>query len=409
MIACLKGKRATIAFAVSSSLSLLGNSIAGTVLPLVLLATTGDVLAAGVLAVICAVPQLLAGVMGGAVLDRYNRRTVSIVSDFISAAAVAALPLVHMTVGLSFGWFVLFGVLGAIGDVPGMTARDTLLPSVVKHDKLDLQRFIGISQSIDGIVTVVGPALAALSMGLLGATNALWFTAALSASAALVTMFIPRAAGKAPVKEKIEGFATLVKAAVHSTKTGIGVLFNDDAIVRFSVVFTMLVIMVMGGIQGLVMPVYFTAMERPELLGYFVSAMSFGALLGSVGYTALAHCLKRRTWYVASLIGMAASLVLIGTLPAYPFLLAGAACLGLASGPFSAVLNFYMFDRIPNEKLGAAMGAQNSMLLLVAPVAIFIASVLVTSFGVDATVAIMAIAWLVISLYALVAKAMRRI
>ncbi|MEF2654899.1 MAG: MFS transporter [Eggerthellaceae bacterium] len=409
MLGHLKGKRATIAFVVSSSLSLLGNSIAGTVLPLVLLATTGDVLAAGTLAVICAVPQLLAGVMGGAVLDRYNRRTVSIVSDFISAAAVAALPLVHMTVGLSFGWFVLFGVLGAIGDVPGMTARDTLLPSVVKHDKVDLQRFIGVSQSIDGIVTVVGPALAALSMGLLGATNALWFTAALSACAALATMFVPRAAGKAPVKEKIEGLATLVKAAVRSTKTGIGVLFNDDAIVRFSVVFTMLVIMVMGGMQGLVMPVYFTAMERPELLGYFVSAMSFGALVGSIGYASLTHCLKRRTWYVVSLIGMAVSLALIGTLPAYPLLLVGAACFGLASGPFSAVLNFYMFDRLPNEKLGAAMGAQNSMLLLVAPAAIFIASVLVTSFGVDATVVIMAVAWLVISLYALVAKAMRRI
>lgn len=227
MLGHLKGKRATIAFAVSSSLSLLGNSIAGTVLPLVLLATTGDVLAAGTLAVICAVPQLLAGVM--------------------------------------------------------------------------------------------------------------------------------------------------------------------------------------GGMQGLVMPVYFTAMERPELLGYFVSAMSFGALMGSIGYASLTHCLKRRTWYMASLIGMASSLALIGTLPAYPLLLIGAACFGLASGPFSAVLNFYMFDRLPNEKLGAAMGAQNSMLLLVAPAAIFIASVLVTSFGVDATVVIMAVAWLAISLYALVAKAMRRI
>ena len=36
------------------------------------------------------------------------------------AACVAALPVVDAVAGLSFGWFVLFGVLGAVGDVPGM-------------------------------------------------------------------------------------------------------------------------------------------------------------------------------------------------------------------------------------------------------------------------------------------------
>ena len=55
--------RATLPFVASNSFSLLGNSISSVVLPLVLLAKTGDALAAGTLAIICAIPQVLAGVL----------------------------------------------------------------------------------------------------------------------------------------------------------------------------------------------------------------------------------------------------------------------------------------------------------------------------------------------------------
>lgn len=50
--------RTSVRFLVSNALSLLGNSIAAVALPLILLATTGDALAAGTLALICAVPQM---------------------------------------------------------------------------------------------------------------------------------------------------------------------------------------------------------------------------------------------------------------------------------------------------------------------------------------------------------------
>lgn len=83
-------------FLASNALSLLGNSIAAVALPLILLATTGDALAAGTLALICAVPQMVIGVVGGAALDRFNRRDISILSDLVSAASVALIPVVDM-------------------------------------------------------------------------------------------------------------------------------------------------------------------------------------------------------------------------------------------------------------------------------------------------------------------------
>lgn len=400
--------RATLPFVASSSFSLLGNSIAGVVLPLVLLAKTGDALAAGALAIICAIPQVLAGVFGGALLDRFNRRDLSVVSDLISAASIAALPIIDATVGLSFGWFVVCGIVGAVGDIPGMTARDTLLPTVIEHDKLDLQRFMGVSQSIDNLVVIVGPAIASMGMGFLGAANTLWLTAALSFVAAMTTLFVPRAVGIPPKAGHIQG-AGLVRTAVQSTKEGMRVLFKSDAVLRASVVLGMLIVIVMGSYQGMVLPVFFTQENAPTLLGYVLSAMSVGALAGSLGYAKFAYAMKRRTWYAVSFVGMAIGVAALGSLASYGVILAGAAMLGLFSGPVSALFGYFVYGLIPDEHRGAALGTQNSMLLVVAPIAVFATSIVIEIVGVGMTSLVLALGWILLTVYALAMKAMREI
>lgn len=400
--------RATLPFVASSSFSLLGNSIAGVVLPLVLLAKTGDALAAGTLAIVCALPQVLAGVFGGALLDRLNRRDLSVLSDLISAASIAALPIIDMTVGLSFGWFVVCGIIGAIGDIPGMTARDTLLPAVIEHDKLDLQRFMGVSQSIDNLVVIVGPAVASMGMGFLGAANTLWLTAALSFVAAMTTLFVPRAVGIPPKADR-PGGAGLVRTAMQSTKEGVRVLFKSDAVLRASVVLGMLIVIVMGSYQGMVLPVFFTQENAPTLLGYVLSAMSVGALVGSLGYAKFAYAMKRHTWYVVSFVGMAIGIAALGSLASYGVILAGAAMLGLFSGPVSALFGYFVYGLIPDEHRGAALGTQNSMLLVVAPVAVFATSIVIEIIGVGMTSLVLALGWILLTVYALAMKAMREI
>lgn len=401
--------RATAPFVASSSLSLLGNSIAGVVLPLVLLAKTGDALAAGTLAIVCAVPQVLAGVFGGALLDRLDRRAVSVGADLISAASIAALPLIDATVGLSFGWFVLCGVVGAVGDIPGMTARDTLLPAAVSHDGIDLQRFMGVAQSMRSLVVIVGPAAASLGMGFLGATNTLWLTAALSLSAAAVTLLIPRAVGVAPKAGGVRGLGGFVRDTAVSTKDGLRVLFRSDPVLRASVVLGALVVIVMGSYQGMVLPVYFTEAAQPQQLGYVLSSMSVGALIGSLVYARFAHVLSRRAWYMASFAGTAAGVAFLGSLAGFAPMIAGAALLGFASGPVSALFGYFVYGLIPDETRGSALGTQNSLLLVVTPLAVFLSSAAIEAIGVAAASCVLVAVWFAITAYALVAKAMRTI
>ena len=404
----------TLRFVLSSALSLLGNSVAAVVLPLVLLARTGDALAAGTLALVCAVPQMLVGLLGGALLDRMNRRNVSVVSDLVSAASVALLPIVDMVWGLDFGWFVVLGLLGAIGDIPGMTARDTLLPAVVGRDGIDLQRFLGVNQSLESLVTIVGPALAAVLNGLAGDASALWVTAALSCAAALVTLTLPRAVGRTGNEGKVAASASgnqakgVIATARASLRDGVRVLFRDDELLRSSMLLSFAIIMVMGSFQGLVLPVHFTEVGRPELLGYVLSAMSAGLLAGSLGYAALAPRLRKRVWFAVSLLGMAAGVAVMGLLPGYPVLLVGAVVLGVSAGPTSALMGFFVFDRIPEANRGSALGTQNALVLVAAPVAVFLTSAVVEAAGTAAGALVLVGCWLLVTAAALGARSLWR-
>ena len=401
---------ATIRFTASSALSLLGNSVAGVVIPLILLARTGDALAAGTLALICAVPQMVVGLVGGALLDRINRRDVSIVSDFVSAASVAMLPIVDMIWGLDFGWFVALGLLGAIGDIPGMTARDTLVPEVVKHDRVDLQRYLGINQSLESLVTIIGPALAALLIGFGSDSSALWITAALSCLAALVTITLPRSLGKIPHQDKDrrtpKGVIELVRA---SFVDGWRTLFKENALLRASVLLSLGIIMVLGSFQGLVLPVHFTAIDQPANLGYVLSAMAGGLLVGSLVYTALALKMSKRAWMIASLIGMGIGVVGLSLLPPFPLMLATSILLGFCAGPASALMGFIVFDGLPPERRGTALGTQNAIVLVAAPVAVFATSAVVEVAGVGIGALILGGCWIAVTVWAMCSRGLRRL
>lgn len=406
--------RISVRFLISNALSLLGNSIAAVALPLILLATTGDALAAGTLALICAVPQMIIGIAGGAALDRFNRRTISIVSDVVSAASVALIPVVDMVWGLNFWWFVALGLLGSVGDIPGMTARDALLPEVVERDGTDLQRFMGLSQSLDSLTAIVGPALAALFIGLVGGVSSLWFTAALSLLAALATTAIPRSVGVVRAARTSDGDAAAVRqgavsSAVEALRTGVRVLFRTDGVLTVSTLLSFGIVMVIGSFQGLVLPVHFTEGGHPELLGYVLSAMSLGLLASSLGYAALAPRLSRRSWFVLSMFGMLIGVAVLGSLPSYPVLLLGALVLGVSAGPASALMGFFMLDRIPEESRGSALGTQNSLLLVAAPIAVFATSVGVSALGTSVTAILLVGCWMAITALALIARGMRHL
>ncbi len=135
--------------------------------------------------------------------------------------------------------------------------------------------------------------------------------------------------------------------------------------------------------------------------------MGAGLLCGSLLYTAFSPRMPRRTWFVISLSGMALGMVVMGTLPSVPVLMLAAGIVGLFAGPASALLGFFAYDRVPESRRGAAMGALNALFLVVAPAGAFFGSVLVSLMDIGSACLVMTGAWIAVTLCALVARALR--
>jgi MFS family permease len=365
-----------IVYLASDALSLLGNSIAAVALPVVVLQITGSALGAGVVAAVTAIPAILVGLFAGVVIDRINRRTASIAADLVSAAAVAALPLVDLLFGLSLGWFVVLGILGSLGDVPGMTAREALVPAIVRHGGLRAERLVGLRESIAAVAVLIGPAAAGTLIAVLGGVPALWITAATSFVAALITLLLPHRIGRVV---DAAGHAAMPAATPWiQLREGWGVLFGSRFLVAVMTVGTITVTLV-AGLQGLVLPVYFSLAGEPGMLGFVLSALAAGMLTGSIVYAIFGSRGRRRGWLVVGMVGAAIGFAVIAVLASVWVVLVGAFLVGLSSALYSGLMGVLMIERIPEEARGRVMGTQNAI-AMAAPTLGIVGAALLTEF-----------------------------
>ena len=191
------------------AVSLVGNQLTAVAIPWFVLQTTGSAARTGLVAFFTLLPTIVAMVFGGALADRLGHRRMSVVSDLLSAATVAAIPLLHQTVGLPFGVLLALVFLGALLDAPGGTARSALIPDAAALAGLPLERVNGAFQAIQSLAGLVGPLLAGLLIAVMGESNVLWFDAAtFVVSAAAVGFFVP-----APPRVAAAGTSTRSRTA----------------------------------------------------------------------------------------------------------------------------------------------------------------------------------------------------
>ncbi|UFU03075.1 MFS transporter [Ruania suaedae] len=394
--------RYSLTYFASYVFSLLGNSIAAIALPLVVLQSTGSVLGAGTVAAATAIPAFLAGIFMGVVIDRINRRTSSVVTDMLSAAAVAALPFIDLFTDLSVGLFVLFGVLGSLGDIPGQTAREALLPAIVARSGLSKERLLGIRESIGAGVLVVGPAIAGTLVALLEGSSVLWVTAGTSLVAALITFTIPRRLGAITAATDASD-ASAPRSAVHQFREGWSTLVRSRILLLLTAI-SLVSGVVLASFQGLVLPVHFTVVDETALLGFVLSALAVGLLIGSGIYAVLAKPGgARAAWLRTGMIGATAGFLVIATLHSTPLILIGAFVVGLGSGLFGGLLGVLSLEHIPDTLRGRVMGTQNALLSLAPGIGIMGAAALTEAWSLQGAAVVIAALWAVLTVVALLA------
>ncbi|MEU3307665.1 MFS transporter [Nocardiopsis sp. NPDC055551] len=397
-------KRIIFFYLTSFGTSLLGNSITAIALPLVVLFTTGSPLSAGVVAIAAAVPAALAGLLMGSLVDRINRRTAAILSDVISAVALLILPIVDLTSGLSLGWFVAVAILNSFGDVPGITAREAMLPAIAKAAAMDPSRLIGLRESLAGVSLLLGPAIAGILVSAFEPVTVLWITSGLAAAAALLTVAVPK---RATVLSRDHTEPSTTQPA-RSMFHGLGVIVRSP-LLRGLVLLGMALAIVLAATQGMVIPVHFAFQDEPRFVGFVLSALAAGLLVGGGCFAAFGHRIPHRVWFITGLVLVAVGFSIIGILGPVWSIFAGAAIVGLGGGSMNAVIGLAFIENVDDSQRGTVLGAQNAIMTLVPAGGIGIAALLIEVSGLPLATTALATLWILAALGALLTPRLRRL
>jgi predicted MFS family arabinose efflux permease len=310
-------------------------------------------------------------------VDRLGFRTTSVVADLASAAAVAAIPALHTTVGIELWQLMGLVFLGALLDAPGTTARSALFPDVVELADVRMERAAGIRGGIQRGSLLVGAPIGGVLVAALGATTALWLNAAsFLFSAALVALVVPAARRHGEGDEPKKFFGDLIE--------GMKFIWNHR-LVR-AVVLTILVTNFLDAPFAVVMPVFAReAFGSAVDLGLMFGVFGGAGLAGSLVFSLMGHRLPRRLTFVSCFLIWAVDYLVLATLPSLPITLVALAVGGLAVGPLNPLLGTLAYEIVPAQLRGRVLGAVTSGAWAAIPAGILLGGILVDAMGVAAT------------------------
>ncbi|MDQ3547406.1 MAG: MFS transporter, partial [Chloroflexota bacterium] len=100
----------------ASAISNVGNMLTMIALPWFVLETTGSAAMTGLVGFFVALPNFVAGIFGGTLVDRLGYKRVSIIADLVSGFGVLMVPLLYITTGIAFWQLLTFVFIGALLD-----------------------------------------------------------------------------------------------------------------------------------------------------------------------------------------------------------------------------------------------------------------------------------------------------
>jgi MFS family permease len=247
------------------SLSRAANGLAMSLLQAVILwqvyAISGSALSLGFVGLVAFVAALLSSVVGGAVVDSYDRRLILFASQVVPGLAslgmLAAIATDHVSLELIYALVLVTGVTSSL-EFP---ARQAILPTVVPRSLFT--RALTFNSALSSVTSVTGPALGGVLIAISGIGAAYSAHALLVgvASLALIPLHVPggRGGGRLNVSAIGEGLTFVWRRRV---------LLGAMALDMFAVLF--------GGARAL-LPVYAVDILHADAVGYGVLSASIEA------------------------------------------------------------------------------------------------------------------------------------
>lgn len=368
--------------------SAIGNGIAIVVIPWLVLERTGRATDAAIVAGAAAVPLLVSSLFSGTFVDKFGRRRTSMISDVLSAASVAAIPIFAATTGLSVSLIAALAALGAMFDPAGMAARESMLPAATRSAGWSLDRTNSIYEANYNVAYLIGPGIGGVLIATIGAVTTLWVTATGFLLSIIVVAFIrlPDAGTpKSGTPKSGTPESDLRPTSIwRGTLEGLKFVWNNKLLRTLALV-DMAVVALYMPVESVVFPVYFTELDQPAQLGSVLMALAIGGIVGALAYAPLAPMVSRRLIMILAVGVLGIAMLAMALLPPLWVILILAGLQGLMYGPVGPIANYAMQTRSPEHMRGRVVGVMTSSAYAGGPLGYFMAGPLLDQLGIAAT------------------------
>lgn len=338
-----------------------GNSAVHIAIPWLVLETTGSSANVGVVLGVSGFSVIFTAPIIGGLIAVLGARPVSIWADIISAGSVVLFPIVGSLFGLNLTSLLIIAIIGAMFDPAGATARKSLIQAVAERDGLSLIKFNGTYEAAATIGTVLGPTGAALAISFVGINTTFYLIAIVFVLASCLAFFIPVVT---TYTKSDENFS--VKNVFKETRVGMSALWNDKPLLSLVGLYTLLTAIYMP-VESIVLSRYFQNLNEPQTLGFVLSAMSVGVVIGALQFHRAVKIFSPGNMVIISMTLIGAVVCAMAFLPNAIIFIGLGLALGLAFGPVSPMSNYLVQQRMPQQLHGPVFGTQFSLMYLATP------------------------------------------
>jgi MFS family permease len=357
------------------------------------------------------IPTFLLAPLAGVLVDRWNRRTVLVVTQalaMVQSLALAALTLTHrITIVEVLALSAMQGCINAF-DMPG---RQSFLLEMVE-DRADLSNAIAINSSMVNLARLVGPSLAGM---LIAVSSEGWCflvdgVSYIAVVASLLMMHLPAHSAAA-----LAAAASRAQASLYlQLKEGWDFVRHNAPIRTILLLFAL--VSLMGIPFTVLMPIFAAQVLQggPHTLGFLMGAMGVGSLV-----SALTLVLRKSVRGLLKMIPIAAAsfgagLVLFGLSHVLWISMTMLLLVGFGMMQGLTASNTIIQTIVPEDKRGRVMSYYTVAFVGMAPFGSLMAGALARSIGAPWTVIISGISCILGAIWFLtqikqVRKAMRPI
>ncbi|MGG0120196.1 MFS transporter [Bacillus paranthracis] len=381
-------------------ITILGSTLLRFALSLYVLDITGRAdIFAGLYAV-TSIPFLLAP-LGGAIADRFNRRNVMVIFDFINAAIVLSFIVLLFTGSVSI---LLIGtIMFLLAIVNAMYAPVVMasIPQLVPEKKLEQAN--GIVNGVQALSNIVAPVLGGILYGIIGLKMLVIISCFAFFLSAILEMFIT-----IPFIKRVQE-SHIIPTIVKDMKEGFIYVLKQSFILKSMLLAALLnLILTPLFVVGAPIIIRVTMESSHTLYGIGMGLIDFATIIGAVSIGFFAKKLQMKTLYywmilIALLvIPMALSvtpvILNLGYYPPFILFILSSILIAMIMTVVSIYVITVVQKKTPNENLGKVMAIITAVSQCMAPIGQVVYGFMFEKFSMKIYLPILAISFIMILL-----------